>query len=216
VIRANRAARADFLAVFLILLPATASTTSSIPQVTINLYNDAHVADGILVQAQQEASRIFHDAGVESIWLECRSFERGTHSTSACSSPPAGVHFSLRIVPWASRLGDAVFGSAFLSDLGLGAYSDVFYPSVERLHTDWGTSLPRVLGNVMAHEIGHLLLGTSAHSASGIMRPHWQGEELRSVAMGTLLFTPQQVRHMRARLLRISAETTPSPANGLR
>jgi hypothetical protein len=57
----------------------------------------------------------------------------------------------------------------------------------------------------MAHEIGHLLLGTNAHSALGIMRPHWQGEELRRIGMGTLLFTPQQVRHIQARLVSISA-----------
>jgi hypothetical protein len=30
-----------------------------------------------------------------------------------------------------------------------------------------------MLGSVMAHEIGHLLLGSHAHAISGIMRGHW-------------------------------------------
>ena len=29
----------------------------------------------------------------------------------------------------------------------------------------------------MAHELGHLLLGTNTHSASGLMRPIWRPEE---------------------------------------
>jgi hypothetical protein len=57
----------------------------------------------------------------------------------------------------------------------------------------------------MAHEIGHLLLGTNAHSPMGIMRPNWQGQELRSIGMGTLLFTPDQGRSMQTKLFSLTA-----------
>jgi hypothetical protein len=81
----------------------------------------------------------------------------------------------------------------------------VFYDSVEKLHQDWHASLSRVLGHVMAHEIGHLLLGTNAHSPMGIMRPNWQGQELRSIAIGTLLFTREQARSMQTKLFPLTA-----------
>jgi hypothetical protein len=83
----------------------------------------------------------------------------------------------------------------------VGVYGDVFYPLVEKLHSDCHASLSRVLGHVMAHEIGHLLLGLRSHSALGIMQPDWQGEALRRIGMGTLLFTVEQARNMREKLL---------------
>ena len=48
------------------------------------------------------------------------------------------------------------------------------------------------LGNVMAHEIGHLLLGPKAHSPAGIMKAKWNQQELQPAALASLRFTPQQ------------------------
>jgi hypothetical protein len=52
----------------------------------------------------------------------------------------------------------------------------------------------------MAHELGHLLLGSNGHASQGIMRPRWQHEELVKAAMGTLVFTPEQAQRMSARV----------------
>jgi hypothetical protein len=93
-----------------------------------------------------------------------------------------------------------VFGVAFLSDEGTGCYSDVFYDRALELHADWNVSLSDILGNVMAHELGHLLLGSNSHSGAGIMRAHWQGEELHRLSRGNLRFTSEQSNHMRGKL----------------
>jgi hypothetical protein len=37
---------------------------------------------------------------------------------------------------------------------------------------------PLLLGRTIAHEIGHLLLATSTHGGSGLMREVWSREEL--------------------------------------
>lgn len=118
----------------------------------------------------------------------------------ACRTPMNRSHLAVRIVPWSPKSGDAVFGNAFLSSDGEGAYSDVFYDSIKKLDEEWHARMPILLGYVIAHEIGHLLLGTNAHSWLGIMRSQWHGEELRSIAMGRLLFTPLQVESLKARL----------------
>jgi hypothetical protein len=204
----KRAWRAGVL--IAILLPLAARAQSPMPQVTITVYNDAHVEENLLTQAQLVATRIFQNAGVHSLWIVYPS--KTNLNLPAAESPAQSTQLVLRILPWSSPLGDSVFGSAFLSADGTGTCSDVFFPSVQKLHHDWQASIPRVLGSVMAHEIGHLLLGSNAHSASGIMQPHWQGTELRSIGMGTLLFTPEQAQEMRRKqqpLRTESASTLP-------
>jgi len=121
---------------------------------------------------------------------------------SRCNSPAGPKHLALRIVPHAWKSSDTIFGVAFLSESGTGAYGDVFYDSVEKLYRDWGVSLPRVLGHVMAHELGHLLLGSNGHSRDGIMRPSWHGNDLQRASKGSLLFSPEQAKSMRDRLSR--------------
>jgi hypothetical protein len=188
------------LNILTIAFPGFATEPHPKSQVIINVYNDAQISEDTLVQAEQEATRVFHQAGIDNVWVECKSSIPDRIHAAECESLAGPRHLGLRIVPWSSKLRDSFFGMAFLSAEGEGTYSDVFYDSVEKLHADWGVSVPGVLGHVMAHEIGHLLLGSNAHSRSGIMSPRWQGEHLRGVAMGTLLFTPEQGSAMRNRL----------------
>ena len=88
-----------------------------------------------------------------------------------------------------------------LSPEGTGYYSYVFQDRVEQLARDSHANRSEILGHVAAHEIGHLLLGSNAHSQMGIMCANWYGRQLRSAAMGTLLFTPQESQLIRAKLL---------------
>jgi hypothetical protein len=188
-----------------IAFPGLANQRPTRPQVTINVYNDARVSEQVLAQAEQETTRIFRQAGIDSVWVECQSLKPDLDRTAECEAPAGPTHLALRIVPWSSKLRESVFGTAFLSAEGQGTYSDVFYDAVERLHKDWHANLSRVLGHVMAHEIGHLLLGTNAHSPTGIMRLRWQGQELHSISMGTLLFTSEQAGTMQAKLFSFRA-----------
>jgi hypothetical protein len=57
----------------------------------------------------------------------------------------------------------------------------------------------QILGNAIAHEIGHLLLNNQSHSASGIMRGDWNLWDLRNASYGYLLFTPQQAKAIQTR-----------------
>jgi hypothetical protein len=202
----NLGIRTCFVFSFLtIAFPGLANEPHLKPQVIINVYNDAQVSEKVLAQAEQEATRIFRQAGVDNVWVECQLLKPDLNRKPECESLAGPRHLALRIVPWSSKLRDSVFGTAFLSVEGEGTYSDVFYDAVQKLHNDWHASLAGVLGHVMAHEIGHLLLGTNAHSPTGIMRLSWQGRELRSISMGTLLFTSEQAGAMQAKLFSVRA-----------
>ncbi len=203
----HQVAKACIVWTFLtISFPASASEIPKGPQVTVNIYNDAQVPTQVLTQAIEEATRIFRKIGVDTVWMECPSPRADAVRASGCHPPSGPAVLALRIVPWSSKLGQAVFGSAFLSHEGEGTYCDVFYDSAQKLHQDWHVSLSQILGHTMAHEVGHLLLGTNAHSQMGIMRPKWLRQELRRVGMGTLLFTPDQGRSIQTKLLSVTAQ----------
>ena len=124
------------------------------------------------------------------MWLDCSRPEGESIGGAACRTPMNRSHLAVRIVPWSSKSGDAVFGNAFLSSDGEGAYSDVFYDSVKQLHEEWDARIPILLGHVIAHEIGHLLLGTNAHSWMGIMRATVAGRGVAEHRNGKVTFHP--------------------------
>jgi hypothetical protein len=164
------------------------------------LYSEVQLPAKTLAQAEQEAVRIFRQAGIETVWIHCESFNTATDPR--CYLAPCTKCLVMRIARKSSSTADSVFGMAFLSETdGHGTYSDVFFRSVEKLHEESGASVGRVLGHVMAHELGHLLLGWKAHAAMGIMQPHWYGEELDALSKGSLLFTRVQATLMRKRLV---------------
>ncbi len=125
---------------------------------------------------------------------------------SSCQDPPSATHLNLRVVSHASKVSNGVLGVAFLSADGTGVYSDASYNAVDELDRKWHVGLARVLGHVMAHELGHLLLGLNAHSRQGIMCPSWHGDELHLASTGSLLFSEDQARLMRERLARRRGE----------
>jgi hypothetical protein len=40
----------------------------------------------------------------------------------------------------------------------------------------------QILGHAVAHEIGHLLMGTNSHSSRGLMRGNWKVDALHEMA----------------------------------
>jgi len=63
-----------------------------------------------------------------------------------------------------------------------------------------------ILACVIAHEIGHLLLGSNSHSRTGIMMGKWSPEAVRCAGQGHLQFTPQQAELLRAEVLARSGD----------
>ena len=189
-----------FVTIGLLVSPLCLRAKSTpISAIMVRLYSEVQFPPRTLGQAEQESVRIFRQAGIEIDWVECGTFM--PHADPRCKISPDPEHLVMRIVRKASSAADSVFGMAFLSEIdGRGAYGDVFFGSVERLHQECGASVGRVLGHVMAHELGHLMLGTKAHTAIGIMQPHWSSEQLRAISKGLLVFTPEQATLMRKRL----------------
>ena len=56
-----------------------------------------------------------------------------------------------------------------------------------------GVNAATLLGRAVAHEIGHLLLGTARHSAAGLMRARWSDRELGREVAADWTFSPADV-----------------------
>jgi hypothetical protein len=75
----------------------------------------------------------------------------------------------------------------------------VSFEEAEKVAGSVGSSVGQVLGLIIAHEVGHLLLGRN-HSPGGIMRARWGLNDWVLAGQGELVFLPQQAAAMRTKL----------------
>jgi hypothetical protein len=176
------------------------------PQVTVSVFSDIPVSRQLLVRAEQRAQQIFSPSGVDILWIDCtRANASDGDGDPACTKSYGPDDFVLRITSHVSTVSSDAFGIAFLGSDGRGRYADVFWNRAQELGATSKQGVDRILGSVMAHELGHLLLGLNSHSVSGLMRARWGNDELRCLDMGTLVFLPEQGKRMRARIVDTSS-----------
>jgi len=170
---------------------------------TIRVCNVAQVDAAILHQAKQMAGQIFLQTGIELRWMDCLG--RG-NDASADGRPPATHEIVLRIIRQTKQAIDAtgqfVAGQAIrpAPEAGSGMIS-IFYERTEMVAEQLRYQYPElkveathgiVLGHLMAHEIGHLLLPTTAHAAAGIMKAQLDSRDWGQAVRGVLRFTQKE------------------------
>jgi hypothetical protein len=169
-------------------------------KITLWAVNFAGVPDRILLNAERETTLILRQAGIQVMWLNCVAGQAVWGNQNPCQKTPGPTEFWLHILMKRPRNLDAdALGFSELPnppEVGNG-YAGVLYPAAEDLAKQSQASVSQVLGAAVAHEIGHLLLGTTAHSRGGVMCAHWRGEQLTLASIGELFFTPQQAAHLR-------------------
>lgn len=192
------------------LLARGGEPTKDNSQVTVFVNDSANAPEQIVLAAERNAGRIFHNAGVGVEWVNCGA-QDGNLSQTQCRDHIMSPGLVVRIIPHARTLGDDIFGVSFV-DHDAGTYADLFFEPIEQLHQlNRAISLAPILGDVLAHELGHLLLGSNAHSRDGIMQPHWTREQLHRVAMGQMRFSKEQAARMRTRIASFQTERRNSP-----
>jgi hypothetical protein len=181
--------------------------------VSVSVFSDVEIPQQVLTVSEQSASQIFSNAGIDVAWINC-VHAPGSIPDPDCTKSYGPGDLVLRITSHVSRAtSNSASGVAWLGTGGTGMYADIFWTRVQHLYTDSTVDLGRILGCIMAHEIGHLLLGANSHSVDGLMQAHWRAGELDRIAMGTLFFSPEQSQRMRAHLS-AAAVTMAASRNG--
>ena len=181
--------------------------------VKVSIFNDAQIGEAKVTTAESVAARLFARAGIRIDWLNCGHATETGEERASCSKAAFPEHFEVRLRQKSLNLHESTLGLSFLGEDGIGSHADVFYAGVEPIQQAAGLSAEAILGLVIAHELGHLLLGTNSHAARGIMRANWKKQDLSLAGKGMLGFTEDQAQKMGGRLESASLPAGPLGAS---
>src|SRR5689334_18016613 len=90
--------------------------------------------------------------------------------------------------------------------VGRGDHAGVFYSRIVKVAGNptrsVGASEPEILGHVISHELGHLLLHTNMHSPGGLMAADWTPQDFYAIRHSKLLFTQSEAAILRRAVVR--------------
>ena len=170
---------------------AFASETDDGPAITVLVFNFREVPVETLLKAEREAGRILDHAGVHVTWRDCPT------GNEPCRKGSGRVFFlAMMAGPMQNKFLDTVSGYAVHPDL-LAVVCYDYLPRITGGRSNLSDTAV-ILGCVIAHELGHLLLGTHRHSIAGIMHERWGVEQTRLALMSQLFFLPEEAKLIHA------------------
>ncbi len=183
---------------------------------SIRVYDHAQVTPALLNSAENETGRLFQAAGIRIVWehpLYLSSEDEGTDMTYASSPPPNGRPYL--VIRFIRRLPADVLPGALGYSLPFarrGAHVLILYDRVEALTRKVNTADYTVLGHAMAHELGHVLLGSAGHTTGGLMQGRWTPASWRLAVAGLLAFDAAEKGQIRAGVLKLRSPAAKSSA----
>jgi len=126
--------------------------------------------------AQQTASKMFAEAGVKFYW------HRGL---AGCPLP--AILISLSNQAPSDVPADALAYALPFDGSHIVILSDRLQRRVQP------AEISSLLAHVLVHEITHILQGISRHSASGVMKAHWDGPDYQTMRFKPLTFAPEDI-----------------------
>jgi hypothetical protein len=166
------------------------------------VYNSAPLGSEVVLAAEREVSRIFGEAAVNLTWLNCPT--NAVSEIDPCRRRFRENPIFLQLTPTAGAFpNETALAHAAVAPEG-GIRAVVFFDRVQKFMAKKHPpcSMVQMLGHIMAHEMGHLLLNLHGHTPKGIMAGPWRARQLRQAAEGTLLFTPSESAKMRTEVTR--------------
>lgn len=158
--------------------------------VPIRLIDEAAVPPNVVIAARREAAYILTSLCVDVEW------------TAEASTKALEIHIT--DAPIGPEITNRSLGVAFFK-ANRDSRGTIFLSRVRALQAPYASriELGRLLGCVLAHEIGHLLLNTKAHSPEGTMVAHFGKAEIERAAQRRLTFTrPDRERFLGRQLER--------------
>jgi hypothetical protein len=160
----------------------------------VHVYDNTGLSASELEMARAGAGYALTAVGIEPIWRPCHA--------GGCIPRPKPQDVVIRIVrsgAW-SLPGSLGFSTIDTRERA-GTLATILADRVEAMAVESGVERGALLGRVMAHEIGHLLLGTTSHGHRGLMRARWLTTELQRNEPLDWMFSGKEGDSMRRHLL---------------
>ena len=185
-------------------------------RVGVRVYDNGTMPATDQTVALRAAAGVLAAAGIDVMWLHCeddasqappsRAGFGGQGNSRVCETPVVGSQLSVRLVRLPgtpSARGQLQLGYSLVdTTAGEGTLATIYVDRVHWLAGQAGADAAVLLGFAIAHEVGHLLLGTSAHAASGLMRAVWSRAELQGHDRADWLFSPEEASRMKSSIAR--------------
>jgi len=134
----------------------------------VRIYDAYGIPGDELAAARAVVERTLKDADIAVTWAQC-----------PCPARVGAAELVVRIAASSPASSRGSLGFSYVDvDRKAGTLATVFADRVRALAAAAGVSEAELLGRAMAHEVGHLLLGTRAHNREGLMRGEWTTIEL--------------------------------------
>jgi hypothetical protein len=170
----------------------------------VRVYDNVGVANADMEAALAAAHATLKNAGIEVMWRVGQVGRVGQVSQD-------GPELIVRIVDAPPGSRPDSLGFSFV-DTGTkaGTLATIFDDRVGALSARSGANRGQLLGRSMAHEIGHLLLGTTHHADRGLMRGVWSTIDLqKNQPLDWMLSSEEGARMRRAVALRLRRAEPP-------
>ena len=161
----------------------------------VKLFNDVQLGKEVLQPAESHARLLLSSLCVDVNWSHCKNatFTKPVE----CENPSGRIELHLLGLPLVESRQDAL-GLAILDSSHAAAYvSRIREVAVANPST---IDLPVLLGYVIAHELGHVVLHSNAHPKLGIMAGDFGPWELALMGQLRLKFTKHEQDAARSRL----------------
>lgn len=147
------------------------------PTLIVRLYNTSGVPAAELVDARNVADAILRDTGMNVMFRQCGRRASPGDVVDLCDQPLQRSEVVVRIIDapeFNATLHPEAYGLTYIvKETNRGWLATVFSDRIHAAASRVGAEPGTLLGRVMAHEVGHLLLGSGYHGSAGVMRAEW-------------------------------------------
>jgi hypothetical protein len=170
--------------------PASAVIDDSL---LVRIYDNAGVLASELAAALRTTHDILRRADLGVDWVQCRARRDGP-VPAVCDQPLSSGDVVVRLIEGSDKeTGERrALGYSLFDSNGISGFATVYVDRVDWLARRAQYPRAPLLGRAIAHEIGHLLLRSNAHTDTGLMREVWTAEQVVRNRREDWTFSPDQ------------------------
>jgi hypothetical protein len=175
---------------------------------TLRIHDYSSVPGDVLSRATAIVTRVYEKIGVRTDWT---GVARPAESKGEAGRPAAQMTIIILTQEMAARAGakEDALGYAAVPDEGMGSIAFAIYERVRAAAKRIPAPEADLLGFVIAHEIGHLVMPRrSQPDLTGLMKNHWHVRDFQRLDLLTLDFSDEQARQIRDTIERASVKTS--------